>query len=179
VARTRNAPLTRRVLYSVAMSLDGYIDGPQGEYDWIPMDPEIDFGAMFKRFDTVLMGRRSWEAAQGQGGGGMPGMAAVVCSRTLRAADVKGAALSADPAATLAELKRKPGKDIWLFGGGALFRSLLDQRLVDAVEIGLVPVLLGGGIPMLPHPAERANLKLTRHRIYEKTGTVMLEYAVT
>ena len=47
----------RRVRYLVAMSLDGYIAGPIGEADWIIMDPDIDFGALFERFDTFLMGR--------------------------------------------------------------------------------------------------------------------------
>ena len=64
----------RPVCYSVAMSLDGLIAGPNGEADWIVMDPEIDFGQLFARFDTLLMGRKSWEAAKSQGGGGMPGM---------------------------------------------------------------------------------------------------------
>lgn len=50
----------RRVRYSVAMNLDGYIAGPNGEYDWIIMDPAIDFAALFAEFDTVLMGRRTF-----------------------------------------------------------------------------------------------------------------------
>jgi dihydrofolate reductase len=169
----------RRVRYSVAMSLDGYIAGPKGEFDWIPMDPDIDFAALFKDFDTVLMGRKSYEAARKQGGGGaMPGMQAYVFSTTRRPADCPDAIVSADPKATVAELKKRPGKDMWLFGGGELFRSLLDLGLVDAVEVGIVPVLLGGGLPMLPNPAKSAKLKLTSHRIYEKTGTVLLKYAV-
>jgi dihydrofolate reductase len=79
---------------------------------------------------------------------------------------------------TVAKLKAAPGKDIWLFGGGSLFRNLLGMGLVDTVEVGIIPVLLGGGIRLLPDPAERAKLKLTKHRVYTKTGTVGLEYDV-
>ena len=67
---------------------------------------------------------------------------------------------------------------MWLFGGGELFRSLLDLGLVDTIEVGVIPVILGGGIPLLPPPASRARLTLTNHRAYPKTGTVSLEYAV-
>ena len=79
----------RQICYSVAMSLDGYIAGPQGEADWILMDPEIDFQALFARFDTVLIGRRSWEGmTRGKKkSAGMPGMKTFVLSRTLRPSD--------------------------------------------------------------------------------------------
>jgi dihydrofolate reductase len=166
----------RRVRYSVAASLDGYIAGPNGEADWIVMDPDVDFRALMGSFDTILMGRRTYEGAQGHGGGGgMPGMSAFVISRTLAARDVKGAALSSDPASLVAELKAKPGKDIWLFGGGGLFRSMLELGLVDRVEVAVIPVLLGGGVALLPQPP-RASLELLSHRVYPKTGTVWLEY---
>lgn len=170
----------RRIRYSVAMSLDGYIAGPNGESDWILMDPEIDFGALMNSFDTILMGRRTFEAAQSSGGGGsMPGVKGIVVSRTLRQEDYPDITIIGDNLdASLARLRREPGKDIWLFGGGSLFRSLLDLRLVDAVEIAVIPVLLGGGIPLLPPSANRVNLKLVSSKVYKKTGTIALEYAV-
>jgi dihydrofolate reductase len=114
-----------------------------------------------------------------QGTGAMPGAKTVVFSRTLRQEDHPDVTIvAADPEKTLTDLRKKPGKDIWLFGGGSLFRSLLELRLVDTVEVAIVPVLLGGGIPLLPAPASRVQLKLTGHRVYEKTGIVLLEYRI-
>ncbi len=170
----------RRVCYSVAMSLDGSIAGPKDEIDWIVADPEIEFEALFGGFDTVLVGRRSYEAARQMGSGvGMPGMEVHVFSRTLRPADCPDGSVSDDPGTTVRLLKGRAGKDIWLFGGGELFRSLLEQDLVDRVQVAVIPVLLGGGVPLLPPAARQARLRLTGHRVYEKTGIVLLEYDVT
>ena len=164
----------RRIVYSVAMSLDGYIAGPGGDYDWIVIDPDIGFEEFYSRFDTLIMGRRTFEAVGGKGGG-MKGITSYVFSRTLRPADHPKVNLVTGDAG---ELRGGRGKDVWLFGGGELFRSLHDARLVDAVEVAVVPVLLGGGVPLLPPPAPRAKLKLVNSRAYAKTGTVSLEYAV-
>ncbi|MBK7599463.1 MAG: dihydrofolate reductase family protein [Acidobacteria bacterium] len=101
----------RRVRFSVAMSLDGYIAGPNGESDWILMDPDIDFSALMSAFDTVLLGRKTYEATRQQGGtGGMPGMQAYLFSSTLRQTECPGVIVSDNPAKTLAELKAKRGK---------------------------------------------------------------------
>lgn len=170
----------RRICYSVATSLDGFIAGPNGETDWIVMDPEIDFTALTARFDTVLMGRRTFEDAAASGGAPMPGMTPVVVSRSLRQDEHPGVTvIGADLEAEIASLRAGPGKDVWLFGGGSLFRSLLDLGLVDAVEVTVVPVLLGDGVPLLSPPSARASLRLTDSRVYEKTGIVSLEYALT
>lgn len=168
----------RRIRYSVASSLDGYIAGPNGEADWIIMDPEIDFSAIFSQFDTVLVGRRTFELMAAAGNAEMPGMKTFVFSRTLRDGDYPNVTIVGEKwEERLAALRAESGKDIWLFGGGSLFRSLLNAEFVDSVEVAVIPVLLGGGIPLLPPPAKRAHLKLTSHKVY-KTGIVGLEYAV-
>ena len=139
----------RRVRYVVAMSLDGYIAGPNGEADWIIMDPEIDFQALFKQFDAFLLGRKTFESMGAAGGGRQSGVQTIVFSRTLRQQDYPNVTIvSENPQQVLADLRSKSGKDIWLFGGGLLFRSLLEARLVDAVEVSVMPVLLGEGIPL-------------------------------
>lgn len=168
----------RQIVYSVAMSLDGYIAGPKGESDWIIMDPELDFDAMFGRFGAVLLGRRTYETTRTKTGGGMPGMDTYVFSRTLQQADCRGVKVADDPSKTVPALKEQPGKDIWLFGGGVLFGSLLELRLVDAVLVAIIPVLLGAGLPLLPVSPRGATLRLVEHRVLAKTGTVLLEYAV-
>src|SRR5688572_28701531 len=122
----------RRIRYGVAMSLDGFIADAQGGYDWIVMDPDIDFNEIFAQFDTLLMGRRTFEVMAREGRGDTPGMTTVVFSRTLRQRDYPDVTIVGDGwEKTLTELRAKAGKDIWLFGGGDLFRSLLAAGFVD------------------------------------------------
>jgi dihydrofolate reductase len=142
------------------------------------MDPEIDFAAIFSGFDTVLVGRRTFEAAASQGYASMPGMKTFVFSRTLKPQDYPGVTIVSSRALELTEdLRKSSGKDIWLMGGGELFRYLANAGLVDTVDVTIVPVLLGGGIPLLPAPASQQKLKLASHKLY-KSGLVSLVYEV-
>ena len=168
----------RRLRYSVAMSLDGFIAGPNGEYDWVVPDPAIDFGATWAQFDTLLMGRKTFEVATVRAAQWPDlGHRWVVVSRTLKPEDHPGVTILSDSVAeAVAALKAQPGKDIWLQGGGALFRSLLDDGLVDSVEVMVMPVLLGSGVPLLPEGRRRL-LRLERNKALP-SGILMLAYSV-
>jgi dihydrofolate reductase len=167
----------RLLRYQVATSLDGYIAGPKGEYDWIADDPTLDLEAFASEFDTLLMGRLTYELALSQ-----PGMlksmgkAVVVVSTTLDPAQHPDATIiSANVAEAVAHLKRQPGKDIWLFGGGALFRTLLDAGLVDRVELAVSPILLGSGTPLIPE-GRRWPLRLDECKALP-SGMLLLTYS--
>lgn len=168
----------RRIRYQVACSLDGYIADAKGGADWIVEEPGIDFAELFAQFDTLLMGRVTYEDMTKRGTDGFWGKKVFVFSRTLRQAEHPGVTIIADGIRQrLKELREEPGKDIWLFGGGELFRSLLERNLVDTVEPAIIPVLVGDGVPFLPSPAVLRRLKLTGHRVFP-SGIVWLEYTV-
>jgi dihydrofolate reductase len=170
----------RRVLYRVAASLDGYIAGPRGEVDWIVHDPAVDFAKIYEAVDTVLMGRRTYELTRQPGAPPWPqGWQIYVFSRTLPPEEHPGVTVvRVDAGPCVAALRAAPGRDIWLFGGGSLFRSLLGAKQVDVVEVMVVPVLLGGGIPLLEAgtpPTRLALEQVERHA----SGLLSLRYRVS
>src|SRR5690606_40573974 len=114
----------RRIRYQVACSLDGYIAGPDGEFDWIPEDPAIDFEALFAQFDTLLMGRRTYEAMRGSESW-FRGKEVVVASRTLRPEEHPGVTVGAEAlGGAVHALRWRPGGDSWPLGGGQLCRGV-------------------------------------------------------
>lgn len=161
------------------MSLDGFISKfGDDDYAWITGDPAIDFRAMLAEFDTAVLGRKTWDVARAMGQNGVAGLDAIVFSKSTAPESRKALRITNDdPISTVAELKKQPGKDIWLFGGGELFRTLLSAGLVDTVEVAVVPVLLGEGIPLLPGGAS-TTLKLVDHKVLPKSGMLMLAYSV-
>lgn len=167
----------RRVRYQVACSLDGFIAGPNDEFDWIPPEPSFDFEALYAQFDVLLMGRRTYEIVRAAGER-FRGKHVIVASRSLRQEDhaeveVVGEGLEA----RVRELRAQPGRDIWLYGGGELFSQLLAWNLVDTVEPAVIPILLGDGMPLLASHGVHRRLALVGHRAYPG-GMVLLEYTV-
>jgi dihydrofolate reductase len=171
----------RQVRYNVAASLDGYIADAKDGFDWIPPDPAVDFGAIFARVDTVLIGRRAYEVVRRAGPASpwAPGTRVYVFSRRLVAAEHPDVTVVAgDAAATVAALRAEEGSgEIWLFGGGRLFSSLLAAGQVDTVEVTIVPVLLGGGVPLAGPETSLTRLRLQRTHQYP-TGMISLVYEV-
>jgi dihydrofolate reductase len=169
----------RRVLYRVAASVDGYIAGPGGEVDWITHDPAVDFAKVYESVDTVLLGRRTYELTRQPGAPAWPqGWQIYVFSRTLPPEEHPGVTVvSVDAGARVAALRAAPGREIWLFGGGSLFRSLLGAKQVDLVEVLVIPVLLGGGVPLLETGAPLTRLALEHVQRYP-SGLLGLRYRI-
>ena len=161
------------------MSLDGYIAGLSDEFDWIVMDPDIDFAGMSEQFDTYLLGRRTFEVTRSQEQAAIPGARTFVFSRTLQQSDYDDVTIVGENWRQVVQaLREEDGKDIWLFGGGSLFRSLAEEGFVDTVEVAIIPIVLGGGIPLIAEPTTQISLTLKDHTVYKKTGTIWLVYDV-
>ena len=169
----------RRVRYNCAMSLDGYIADANDGFDWIVVDPDIDFNELSAQFDTYLMGSRTFEVAGGQGPPAAPGVRNYVFSKSMCQGEYENIrVIGEDWQEVVRSLREEPGKDIWLFGGGRLFGSLCNEGLVDTVEVAILPVLLGGGVPFVAELSRQVELRLRGQKTYQITGTVVLEYEV-
>src|SRR5215813_7971552 len=176
----------RKLVYSLTNSLDNFIARADGAADWILMDDEImnEFPKMFARFDTVLIGRKTYDYAllhspeTGQEMSGFMGMKSYVFSRTMKESSNEDVKIVSDNAGQFVRnLKNESGKDIWLFGGGILAASLLKERLVDEIEVAIQPILLGSGIPLFPDIGMQVDLQLLESKTY-KNGIIRLKYLV-
>jgi dihydrofolate reductase len=167
----------RRVRYQVACSVDGFIAGPNDDFDWITPEPAFDFEELYAQFDTLLMGRRTYEIVR-ETGESFRGKQIVVASRRLRPeCHPEIEVVSEGLEERIRELRSQAGRDIWLYGGGELFSQALGWGLIDTVEPAFIPILLGDGVRFLPPPAVRRRLTLVGHRVYP-SGMVLLEYGV-
>jgi len=172
----------RRVRLRVALSLDGFIADINGGVEWLhrfhDKGSREDYGMtkFFREIDTVLMGRHTHDFALSHGMASYPGMQNFVFTRSKPAGKRDGVEyISGNPAEVIAALRKKPGKDIWLCGGGNLAHQLFEQKLVDEVGIAIIPILLGDGIPLFVKSYPETELTLTECQAY-KNGLVNLLY---
>jgi len=169
----------RKVVLSVAVSLDVFIEGPNGEYDWCIIDPEFNFNEFFKRFDTIFVGRKTYEMSLAIGGHpkGFPKFQEYVFSNSLGNVKEGATLVKGDTKTEVEKIKNEKGKDIWLFGGAALTTSLMNLGLIDELSLAVHPILLGAGKPLFSNIRDRINLTLVDTKRFS-SGLVSLTYSV-
>jgi dihydrofolate reductase len=181
----------RTVTYGGAVSLDGFLAAADGALDWLHFSTEVQhiMADYWKTIDTILMGRKTYSVSAGAGvakrrRGAKPAKAkppairTYVFSRTLTPIDEPGVEVVASEAAQFVrDLKRQPGKDICLMGGGELAQALLSAGVVDKVGLNIHPVLLGAGVPVFRDPGHRVSLRLTECRPLDG-GCILVSYDV-
>ena len=165
----------RKIVLGLAVTLDGFIEGPNGEYDWCFTDQDYGLSDFFRQIDAILMGRKSYDVSNKyEGQKPWEGVKTYVISNTLKSSD-KIEVINGDVVSKIKEIKNQQGKDIWLFGGAELITSLINENLVDELWLSVHPILLGSGKPLFQNIKERKNLILKEHKVYS-TGLVSLIY---
>ncbi len=164
----------RKLILNLAVSLDGYIEGPKGEYDWCFTDQDYGMTEFLGKIDAVFFGRKSYELVCPMGPNAYPDLTRYVFSRTLESAE--GAVIiKRNVRSNVERIKLEKGKNIWLFGGAELTNSLISLDLVDEALLSVHPVVLGGGKPLFKESDKRLKLKLVDTKSYS-TGLVQLSY---
>jgi len=170
----------RKLILQVAVSLDGLIEGPNGEFDWCFTDQDYGLKDFFKQIDTLFIGRKTYELMLRMGenaSAGFPKFKQYIFSRTVDKVKDDAVIIKDDIESEVKKIKNEKGKDIWLFGGASLTTSLMNFHLVDEVWLAVHPVVLGGGKPLFTGLNKRVELKLMDTKTYS-TGLVFLKYAI-
>jgi dihydrofolate reductase len=171
-------PAMRNVVLGLGISLDGYIARPDGAVDFLFMPKDYSMAPFFASIDTAIMGRKTLDAGLKMAGGsfGVWSMKTYVFSRSQPPGERDGLVfVNQSPATLIRQLRKRPGKNIWLMGGGELAREFLSADLVDELYLGIVPVLLGEGIPLFPSGFPQRNFTLVENKTYSK-GMIALKY---
>lgn len=176
----------RKVIVDLAVTLDGFIEGPNGEIDWCIMDEDMNFDGFLSSIDTIFYGRISydlWGNFQPQGNVTSPEQRIwkeihlkkkYVFSRQGKK-DEKASFITNDITNKVNEIKTKPGKDIWLYGGAGLIKTFIQLNLIDIYQISIHPIVLGKGKPLFDDIDERIPLRLLKTNTF-KSGVVQVIY---
>lgn len=165
----------KKIVLNLAVTLDGFIEGQNGEYDWCFADQDYGMKDLFSRIDTILLGRKSYELLIKTEAAPYPEMVKYVASRTLNSVISEAKLIGDDLENEVEGIKKQKGKDIWLFGGADLTNSLLKAGLVDEMQLSIHPLLLGSGKPLFKRLDQRVGLNLIETKNYS-TGLVQVHY---
>jgi dihydrofolate reductase len=164
----------RKLILNLAVSLDGFIEGPNGEYDWCFTDQDYGMKALLKRIDTIFFGRKSYQLLCSTEKNPYPAMAKYLFSNSLKSLD-GGILVNGDVEHRVREIKNQKGKDVWLYCGAQLTNNLLRLNLIDEIQLAVHPLLLGNGRPLFGNLDERVSFILIDVKTYS-TGLVQLFY---
>ena len=172
--------MSRKIILNVAVSIDALIEGPNGEFDWCFTDQDYGMSDFFKRIDSVFYGRKTYElvlSMESEAPPGFPKLKEYVFSNSFDSVRKGAVLVKGDIKSEVGKIKKKKGKDIWLFGGADLISSLMNLQLVDEIILAVHPVILGNGKALFSEIKERTWLTLTDHKIYPN-GLAFLMYSV-
>ncbi|WDF58948.1 dihydrofolate reductase family protein [Flavobacterium sp. KACC 22758] len=176
----------KKVVLNLAVTLDGFIEGPNGEVDWCIMDEDMNFPAFIESIDTIFYGRISYDEwgnyqpdenadlAEKEMWNGIHSKNKFVFSSQNRD-DENAVFITADLITKVNEIKNQQGKDIWLYGGASLIKTFINLNLIDVYKISVHPIVLGSGKPLFENLSKRIGLKLMDTRVF-KSGVVELTY---
>lgn len=165
----------RKIILNVAVSLDGFIEGPNGEYDWCFTDADYGMENFLQQTDMIFFGRKSYELFISSFSHMWNDKKHYVFSNSLKPQETKAIVISGDIVSKVQRIKKEGEKDIWLFGGASLATSFLKEGLIDEMLLAVHPVLLGGGKPLFLTTNERTWWKLVESEVYE-SGLVQNRY---
>jgi dihydrofolate reductase len=178
-AAVYNFSAMRKIILGLGISIDGYIARRDGTFDFLfmPKDFMHEFAAFNASIDTAIMGRKTYDVAKAMGGGGFgQKIRHYVLSRTLPPGERDGLTfVNVSPQKLVDEIRRSKGKNIWLMGGGEIARDFLQADLVDEIHLGIVPVLLGEGLPLFPSGFPQRNFGLMENKSFSR-GLISLKY---
>ena len=170
----------RKVILGLAVSLDSFIEGPNGEYDWCFTDQDYGLSDFLKRVDAMFLGRKTYELTLTMtdiGNSDFSKLKEYIFSTTLDKVKEGATLIKGDIKTEVEKIKNEKGKDIWLFGGAGLTTSLMNLGLVDELSLAVHPILLGSGKPLFSNIKDRINLTLVDTKTFS-TGLVSLTYTL-
>ncbi len=164
-----------KILLNLAVTLDGFIEGPNGEFDWCFTDQDYGMTAFLARCDAIIFGRKSYELLLQYETDPYPDKMKYVFSNTIASVAGKAVVVNGDIVEEIARIKQRTVGDIWFFGGAALLEEFLKLDLIDEMHLSVHPLLLGSGKLLFPHLEDRKSVLLKGVETYS-SGLVQLIY---